>query len=121
GKALLQVRPLETMDHFYRRYFKNPALLQAFGRYATYIGSSPYKAPATFSLIAYLELVGGVYYAKGGNVRVAESFAAVARKSGASLHSSAAAKRIIIEIGKAAGVELEDGTQSKADAVILNG
>lgn len=121
GKALLQVRPAETMDHFYKKYFKDPVLLQAFGRYATYIGSSPYKAPATFSMIAYLELVGGVYYAKGGNTRIAEGFAAVAKKRGARLYSGKPVKRIIVKDGKAAGVELDDGTVSEADAVILNG
>ncbi|WP_422124227.1 phytoene desaturase family protein [Planococcus sp. X10-3] len=121
GKALLQVRPVETMDHFYKRYFQDPQLLQAFGRYATYIGSSPYKAPATFSLIAYLELVGGVYYAKGGNARIAEGFAAVARKKGAILHAGKAVKKIIVRNGKAVGVELEGGNVSEADAVILNG
>lgn len=121
GKALLQVRPAETMDHFYRRFFKDPALLQSFGRYATYIGSSPYKAPATFSMIAYLELVGGVYYAKGGNTRIAEGFAAVARKNGALLHAGKAVSKIIVKDGKAVGVELEDGHISEADAIILNG
>ncbi|MFD1030059.1 phytoene desaturase family protein [Metaplanococcus flavidus] len=121
GKALVQVRPAETMDHFYKRYFRNPQLLQAFGRYATYIGSSPYKAPATFSLIAYLELVGGVYYAKGGNASIAEGFAAVARKNGALLHAGKAVKKIIVRDGKAVGVELEGGLLSEADAVILNG
>ncbi|HSJ36908.1 MAG TPA: phytoene desaturase family protein [Planococcus sp. (in: firmicutes)] len=121
GKALLQVRPAETMDHFYRRYFQDPLLLQAFGRYATYIGSSPYKAPATFSMIAYLELVGGVYYAKGGNASIAEGFAAVARNNGALLHAGKTVKKIIIKDGKAVGVELEDGKVSEADAVILNG
>lgn len=121
GKALLQVRPAETMDHFYRRYFTEPALLQALGRYATYIGSSPYKAPATFSMIAYLELVGGVYYAKGGNTRIAEGFAAAARKNGAILHTGKKVKKILVTDGEAAGIELEDGTVSKADTVVLNG
>lgn len=121
GKALMQVRPMETMEHFYKRYFQDPKLLQAFGRYATYIGSSPYKAPATFSMIAYLELVGGVYYAKGGNVRIAEGFAAVARKQGAKLHTGTAVNRIIVRDGQAVGVELEDGSVSEADAVVLNG
>lgn len=121
GKALLQVRPAETMDHFYRRYFRDPQLLQAFGRYATYIGSSPYKAPATFSMIAYLELVGGVYYAAGGNTSIAEGFAAVARKKGARLHAGTLVKRIVVKEGKAVGVELGNGKVSEADAVILNG
>lgn len=121
GKALLQVRPIESMDHFYRRFFGDSALLQAFGRYATYIGSSPYKAPATFSMIAYLELVGGVYYAKGGNTRIAEGFAAVARKNGAVLHAGKAVNKIIVRESKAVGVQLDDGVVSEADAIILNG
>lgn len=121
GKALLQVRPAETMEHFYKRYFNDSSLLQALGRYATYIGSSPYKAPATFSMIAYLELIGGVYYTKGGNTLIAEGFSAVARKKGALLHAGTAVQKIIVQNGKATGVELEDGTVSEADTVILNG
>lgn len=60
GCALLSVRPFETLEHFLKRYFTNPFILQCFMRYATYIGSSPYKTPATFAMIAYLELVEGV-------------------------------------------------------------
>ncbi len=121
GSALLRVRPLETMDHFFRRYFSHPNLLQALGRYATYIGSSPYKAPATFAMIAHLELAEGVYYTKGGNVRIAEAFAAVARKNGAVLQTEAAVQRIRVNNGAVNGVELADGEVVDADLVILNG
>lgn len=121
GFALFQVRPAESMHHFFQRYFTNPFLVQAFDRYATYIGSSPYRAPATFSMIAYLELVEGVYYTKGGNTGIAEAFAAVARKSGAALHTGTAVTKIITDSGQARGVELEDGTRIAADLVILNG
>jgi len=121
GFALFQVRPTESMHHFFQRYFTNPFLVQAFDRYATYIGSSPYQAPATFSMIAYLELVDGVYYTKGGNTKIAEAFAAVAKKAGAQLHLNTAVTRIITEKGKAIGIELQDGTSIAADKVILNG
>lgn len=121
GKAVLQVRPLETMHHFYKRYFNNPYWLQALDRYATYIGSSPFKAPATFSLIAYLELVQGVYYTRGGNTRIAEGFAAVAQKHGAILRTNTEVKRILTEKGKVTGVQLADGEKIFADIVILNG
>lgn len=121
GSALLRVRPAETMAHFFKRYFSNPNLLQALGRYATYIGSSPYKAPATFAMIAHLELAEGVYYTKGGNVRIAEAFAAVARKYGAVLQTETAVKRIQVLDGQAYGVELADGEKIEADVVILNG
>lgn len=121
GFALFQVRPAESMHHFFQRYFKDPILVQAFDRYATYIGSSPYRAPATFSMIAYLELVEGVYYTKGGNTGIAKAFTEVAQKSGAQLNTNAAVKKILTDNGKAHGIVLEDGSQIAADLVILNG
>ncbi|KAA0959093.1 phytoene desaturase [Planococcus sp. ANT_H30] len=121
GFALLQVRPAESMHHFFQRYFTDPYLVQAFDRYATYIGSSPYRAPATFSMIAYLELVEGVYYTKGGNTGIADAFAAVARKSGARLHTGTEVAKIVTADKKAVGIELADGTHVAADLVILNG
>lgn len=86
GFALTRVRPLETMEHFHKRYFSNGNVLQALGRYATYIGSSPYKAPATFSMIAYLELIQGVYTVKGGTVCIARAFHKVAKELGVVFH-----------------------------------
>lgn len=121
GFALFQVRPTESMHHFFQRYFSNPFLVQAFDRYATYIGSSPYRAPATFSMIAYLELVEGVYYTEGGNTRIAEAFETVARNAGAQLHTNTPVSKILSKKGKVTGVELQDGTSVPADKVILNG
>lgn len=121
GLALLRARPTETLHHFFSRYFSDGRLIQALDRYATYIGSSPYKAPATFSMIAHLELNEGVFYTKGGNVRIAEAFAAVAEKNGAVLQTSAEVEKILIEKGKATGVQLAGGETFDADLVILNG
>lgn len=36
-------------------HFRDPRLRQLFGRYATYVGSSPLAAPATLMLIAHVE------------------------------------------------------------------
>lgn len=121
GAALLRARPAETLHHFFSSYFTDKRLVQALDRYATYIGSSPFKAPATFSMIAYLELAQGVYYTKGGNVRIAEAFASVAKKHGAILHTATEVKKILVENGMATGVELADGRIFEADLVVLNG
>lgn len=97
GYALTQVRPLESMDHFFKRYFQHPAVLQSFGRYATYIGSSPYQAPATFAMIAYLELIQGVYTVKGGTVCIARAFHKVAKEMGVSFHLNTPIDEVTIE------------------------
>ncbi|RWZ60796.1 phytoene desaturase [Halobacillus fulvus] len=120
-KGFAQVRPLESMNHFFKRYFNDSGVLQALNRYSTYVGSNPYATPATFAMIAHLELNDGVYYVEGGNTRIAEEFARAARNQGASLHLNAQVTRILTKGKKTTGIELESGERFEADRVILNG
>ncbi|TSB46587.1 phytoene desaturase family protein [Alkalicoccobacillus porphyridii] len=120
-KALLSVHPLQNLDTFHRRYFKDERVVQMLNRYATYIGSSPYQTPATFAMIAYLELVQGVYYVRGGNPTIAEGFVKRATELGVTLHTNKQATRIQVEQKKAVAVECEDGSYYPCDEVILNG
>ena len=45
---------------------RDPRLVQWAGRYATYSGSSPFRAPATLACIAHVESAGGCWYPMGG-------------------------------------------------------
>ncbi|ARI77681.1 phytoene desaturase family protein [Halobacillus mangrovi] len=121
ARSMTQVRPLQSMDRFFKKYFSNPHILQALNRYSTYVGSSPYKTPATFAMIAHLELNDGVYYVRGGNTKIAEAFVKAAENQGAALHTNARVTRIITRGKKATGVELENGEIEEADHVIVNG
>lgn len=121
ANALSRVRPLQSMHHFFRTYFSNPKVIQSLNRYSTYVGSNPYDAPATFAMIAHLELSDGVYFVRGGNTNIAASFVKAARNQGARLHHNQAVHRILTKGKKAVGVELKDGQHIEADRVILNG
>ncbi|KIL47966.1 phytoene desaturase family protein [Jeotgalibacillus campisalis] len=120
-KAFFSVRPLETMNHFHKRFFSNPDILQVFNRYATYIGSSPYKSPATFSLIGHLEMNEGVFTVRGGNTKIADAFVQVFKKLGGTLKLDEEVNQIHVTNKTAAGVELKSGIQIKADKIIING
>lgn len=120
-KAFFSVRPLETMNHFHSRYFTNNDILQVFNRYATYIGSSPYKTPATFSMIGYLEMIEGVFTIRGGNPNLARAFVDVFKKLGGSLHLEQEVSEVIVRDQSAAGVRFPCGKQLAADKVIING
>jgi diapolycopene oxygenase len=119
--AFTKVRPLQSMDSFHRKYFNHPLLLQTFNRYATYIGSSPFQAPATFSLIAYLEMIQGVYYVKGGNVKIAESMVRLAEKLGVHLHAGVEVTKISVMDAEAKSLILSNGEEVTFDAVVMNG
>ncbi|MFV8829428.1 phytoene desaturase family protein [Alkalihalobacterium sp. APHAB7] len=121
GKAFLSVRPFESLDHFHRRYFKDSRVLQSFNRYATYIGSSPYLTPATFSMIAHLELIDGVYYTSGGNATIAEGLAKRARELGVQIYLNQEVSKINIDNRVATSIKLANGETIETDEVILNG
>ncbi|MCA0969478.1 phytoene desaturase [Halobacillus litoralis] len=121
GKAFAQVRPLESMDHFFKQYFSNPKILQSLNRYSTYVGSNPYVTPATFAMIAHLELNEGVYYVRGGNTKIAQSFVKAARNQGVRLHMNQEVKRMVTNGSNVTGVLLENGEIVEADRIIVNG
>ncbi|KMJ57854.1 phytoene desaturase [Bacillus sp. LL01] len=120
GASFGKVRPLQSLHNFHRKYFTNPFVIQALDRYATYIGSSPYVTPATFGLIAYLELVDGVFYTKGGNTRIAEGFEKVARKLGVTILTNCKVTSIEVKNKKAVSVSTENGELYPADTVVMN-
>ena len=126
GLDALRIDAHISMDRAVRRFFKDPRMVQLFDRYATYNGSSPFKAPATLSMIPYIEIAGGGYYVKGGLYRIVESLMEVAADLGVRFMSGCEVEQVDIEPnrgfggGKAVGVRFKEGGGIRADAVILN-
>lgn len=118
-KSLLSIHPIQSMDSFHRKYFDDPRLIAMMNRYATYVGSSPYETPATFSLIAYLELVQGVYYIEGGNYRLIEAFERLARAVGVNIVTQCQVEKILTKQNQVRGVQA-GGEKWEADFVISN-
>lgn len=102
-------------------HFKSPLLRQMFDRYPTYVGSSPYRAPATLAVIPYIEFAFGGWHIRGGLYRVVESLVALARGAGVELRANARVERIEHDGGRARGVRLQDGTTLRAGVVVMNG
>lgn len=99
---------------------RSPHLRQLLARYATYVGASPFQAPATLSVIAHVELSGGVWYPQGGIYSVAAGMACLARELGVAIHTGCGVESIVVENGRATGVRLENGEQIAARAVVAN-
>ncbi|VXA92068.1 Phytoene desaturase [Exiguobacterium sp. 8H] len=118
---MVKVHPLQSLHALHKKYFKDPRIIQALDRYATYIGSSPYVTPGTFALIAHLELNEGVYFAKGGNWNIAKGFAKRASELGLTFRLGHEVTKIDVLNGKAHEVVVDDQEVISCDAVLLNG
>jgi 1-hydroxycarotenoid 3,4-desaturase len=117
--ALLAIRPYESLWKVLGEHFRDPRLIQLFGRYTTYCGSSPFRAPATLMLIAHSE-ARGVWAIDGGMSALAAALEKVARARGAQFRYASGVARIESARGRAKGVLLDSGERIDAAAVIFN-
>jgi phytoene desaturase len=117
---LLKIDAFSTAHAANARFFKDARFIQFLDRFPTYVGSSPYLAPATLNVIPFVELAFGAFYAKGGMIELANAFHKLAEEVGATFHFNQSVSKIIVRQGKAAGVQLQNGETVSCDAVISN-
>ncbi len=113
------LRPYASLWRALGGYFDDPRLRQLFGRYATYCGSSPFKAPATLMLIAHVE-ASGVWLIDGGMHRLALALEALGRANGVCFRYGVPVHEIVVERGRTSGVVLANGERISAGAVVCN-
>lgn len=100
---------------------RSPYLVQLLDRYPTYVGSSPYRSPATLAVIPYLELAFGAWYVRGGLYRVVEALVELLGKRGVELRTGTRVEEIASQGGKVTGVRLAGGGELDAPVVVMNG
>jgi len=109
-------------DRAIEHFFRSPHLRQMYNRFPTYVGSSPYRIPATLLLIPYIEHAFGGWYVRGGLYRIVESLRAIAESLGVEIHCGSRAARILFDQNRRVrGVQLDDGARHEADVVVMNG
>jgi phytoene desaturase len=116
----LRVDGLRTMSQAIHSFVQSPHLRQLLGRFATYVGASPYQAPATLNVIAHVELNQGVWYPRGGIYRLAQGLARLAEELGVKIHTNSTVCSVELEAGQVRGVTLDDGSFLHAAAVVAN-
>lgn len=123
--AMLRIHPLGTMAAELRRRFRSPKLRQLFGRFATYNGSSPYRAPSMLNVIASVELRMGAWYPAGGVGAIGTALAKIAASHGVAIHTDTEATGLLRSGQAIVGVQacgVRTGNLTlEADAVVSNG
>jgi len=123
------------------RHVRDRRLREVLYQYATYSGSSPFKAAATLAVIPHAELYYGGWYPAGGMYQIAARLEELARKLGVEIQTNCAVEKILIQSpadaasggapasagtkprkasARVIGVALACGEQIACDAVIAN-
>ncbi len=119
-RKLWQLQPFTSLMGKLHAYFPDPRLRQLFGRYATYVGSSPYKAPATLMLIAHVEQE-GVWFINGGMHKLAQAMEMLAEEQGAEIRQGETVARLLMDRHKVCGVVTDKGEMLTAKRVLYCG
>lgn len=117
---LYQLKPLVNHYRNIASYFNDPRLKSAFTFQDMYMGLSPFDAAATFSLMPYSELVHGVWYPKGGMIRLVDALMELAQRAGVEFIFNITVEKILTEGNLASGILLETGEHLEADIVLAN-
>lgn len=119
GASMLSLA-FTPIDRYVKRFVKNKRLQQILEYPMVFLGTSPFRAPAIYSLMSALDFRQGVFYPMGGMYTIISSLETIGKNHGVRYHYNNAASTITTKDGQATGVTLEDGRHVTADIVISN-
>jgi phytoene desaturase len=119
-RDLVAIDARRTLDAAAGAFFDDPRLRQWAGRYATYSGSSPFRAPATLACIPHVEARHGCWHPAGGVGAVRDAFERVARRLGVDVRTGAEVDHVEATGSAVTSVRLADGTTLRTDTVVAN-
>jgi phytoene desaturase len=118
---LVRLQSYRSVYGLVSRYIRDERLRQVFTFQPLLIGGNPFRAPAIYLLIHWLERRWGVHFPKGGTGAIVQALVALLEELGAELMLSSPVAEIEVEGGRARAVRLESGERLRADLVVCNG
>jgi phytoene desaturase len=117
---LIRLQGYRSVYSVVSSFFKDERLRTVFSFHPLLIGGDPFRASSIYCLIAFLETTFGVHSAIGGTGALARGLVGLIESQGGEIRYRADVSQILVEGGKAVGVELSDGERLRADIVVSN-
>jgi phytoene desaturase len=100
---------------FVARHFEHPRVREAFSFHSLFIGGDPFRVPAVYGALVYLQFLDGVWYPLGGVYSLVEAMARTL-----DVRCGAPVERIESSGGRVTAVRIAGGERIAADAVVSN-
>jgi phytoene desaturase len=117
---LIRLQGYRSVYSVVSSFFKDERLRTVFSFHPLLIGGDPFRASSIYCLIAFLETTFGVHSAIGGTGALTRGLVGLIASQGGEIRYRADVSQILVEGGKAVGVELSDGEKLRADIVVSN-
>jgi phytoene desaturase len=117
GNTLLTYQN-RTFNQLLDEFLDDPLLKAYFSMLCVGIAAAPAELSAVIAGVFFTHALRTQWMPKGGFGKLAEALATMFQEEGGTLETGAEVNRIIVENGRAAGVETVDGRRFTADAVV---
>ena len=117
---LIKLQSYKSVYKYVSQYIDNEFLRRCFSFHPLLVGGNPFDTTSIYSMIHYLEREWGVHYAMGGTGSIVKGLVKLIEDLGGKIHLNAEIDEIIVKNGKVDGMQLQNGTREKADAVVSN-
>jgi len=118
--TMLRLDAVRPLRGFVDSFFRDPRLRMVFDFHSLFIGGDPWRVPAIYSALAYLQVSDGVWYTDGGVYAIVRSLGRLVEAGGGEVVTGARVAAIEHEDRRVTGVRLDDGERIPADLVVSN-
>ena len=115
--SLFRLQLFSSVSSHIRKQFKHPHLIELLEFPVLFLGATPQKTPALYSLMNYADMALGTWYPMGGMFRVVEAMVSLAEELGVRIELNREVKNIYVPNGHATRV-LTDAGEYEADVVV---
>jgi phytoene desaturase len=112
---MLKLGAMQPLSRLVAASFEHPRVREAFSFHSLFIGGDPFRVPAIYGGLVYLQFLDGVWYTRGGVYSLIE---AMARPL--DVRCGQPVERIERRGGRVTGVVTAGGERFPADAVVSN-
>lgn len=112
-----QLQIFQSLRNEVRKKFTHPALVSMLEFPVLFLGSTPDKTPAMYSMMNYADLVLGTWYPMGGMHQIVKAFVRIAEEQGVTILLNHEVQKIEIKKNKAKAV-YASGKTFEADLIV---
>ena len=116
-KGFFGLHLLKSFHSYVRANFRNPRLWSILEFPVIFLGATPKRTPALYSLMNHADMELGTWYPDGGMFEVVKGFVQVAESLGVELDYNSPVEKVTVSGSKATGV-IVNGEFHKADYIV---
>ncbi|MCU0483547.1 MAG: phytoene desaturase family protein [Chloroflexi bacterium] len=118
--TMLRLGAIRSLGGFVGHHFREPHVRQAFDFHSLFIGGDPFRVPALYAALGYLQVADGVWYADGGVHALVEALGRLVVRGGGTILTGRRVEAIETLDRRVRGVRLAGGERIAADVVVSN-